>query len=67
MVTMSKGSRTKQVDAKDVNAQVKNGWVVSNGEVRAVLKPAKKNAEETPAVEEASSEQGDDEAITEGD
>lgn len=68
MVTMKKGNRTKQVDQDNVLGQLKNGWELADNETRAVLRPVKKNAEETPAVEEASSEQGDDdEAIKEGD
>lgn len=69
MVTMKKGNRVKIVGESEVNAQLKNGWTVdANPEVKAVLRPVQKNAEETPAVEEASSEQGDDdEATIEGD
>jgi len=64
MITMYKGNRTKQVEERDVPGQMKNGWAVDT-EVKAVVKPVKKNAEETPAVEEASSEQGDDDKATE--
>lgn len=59
MVTMKKGTKTKQVPDWDVKGQIKNGWAVDNAEVRATLRPTKKNADETPAVEIAS-EQGDD-------
>lgn len=61
MVTMTKGNRVKIVDQSEVNGQLKNGWIVdANPEIKAVLRPVTKDAEETPAVEEASSEQGDD-------
>lgn len=59
MVTMYKGDRTKQVPDWDVKGQQKNGWTLREGEISAVLRPAKKKTEETPAVEEASSKQGD--------
>lgn len=70
MVILKKGNRVKTVDESDVKGQLKNGWTIdADTEVKAVLRPAKKNAEETPAVEVIASEQGDDdkEAITEGD
>jgi len=61
MVTMKKGNRVKIVDESEVKGQLKNGWAVdANPEIKAVLRPVKKNAEETPAVEDSSSEQGDD-------
>jgi hypothetical protein len=59
MVTMYKGTKTKQVPEHDVKGQQKNGWTLGEGEVSAVLRPVKKNADVTPAVED-SSEQGDD-------
>jgi hypothetical protein len=63
---MYKGTKTKQVPEHDVKGQQKNGWTLGEGEVSAVLRPVKKKTDETPAVEEGSSEQGDnDEAIEE--
>lgn len=62
MVTMYKANRTKDVPEWDVKGQMKNGWTLGEGEISARLRPAKKNAEETPAAEETSSEQGDVEA-----
>ena len=63
MITMYKMEKTKQVPEEDVKGQLKNGWNLKEGEVTAVLRPVSIEADETPAVEEESSEQGgDDEA-----
>ena len=60
---MYKGNKTKQVREDDVKGQLKNGWNLEEGEVTAVLRPVSSNADDAPAVEEVSSEQGsDDEA-----
>lgn len=68
MVTMTKLGKTKQVPEHDVKGQVKNGWVVAHSdvEITAVLRKPKKNTEDTPAVEEISSEQGDNDDANEG-
>jgi hypothetical protein len=55
---MYKGDRTKEVADHEVSGQLKNGWAVK-GEIKAVLRPVKKNTEDTPAVEVFASEQGE--------
>lgn len=62
MITMYKMGKTKQVPEDDVKGQLKNGWNLDEGdsEVKAVLRPVQKDADVTPAVEDDSSEQGDD-------
>lgn len=66
MITMYKANRTKDVPENDVKGQIGNGWSVNKIDegkdkpVKATLRPVKKNAEDTPAVEEFSSEQGGD-------
>lgn len=63
MITMHKMGKTKEVPEEDVKGQLKNGWTLEEGEVTAVLRPVQREADETPAVEDDSSEQGgDDEA-----
>lgn len=62
MITMYKGNKTKQVPENDVKGQLKNGWNLEEdtGEVKATLRPVQKKADQTPAVEDDSSEQGGD-------
>jgi len=67
MVTMVKLGGTKEVPEHDVKGQIKNGWAVQDNEVKAVLRKPKQNTEDTPAVEDTSSEQGDNDDANEGD
>lgn len=60
MITIEKNGKTKQIDKSQLDAYQRAGWTKGKAEEKlAVLKPVKKETEDTPAVEEASSEQGD--------
>lgn len=66
MVTIEKDNKTREIHKKQLDSYVRAGWKVVKEEVKATLKPIQKKTEETPAVEEATSEQGDYDEANEG-
>lgn len=60
MKKVEKKGIIREVRDEQVNRHINNGWLVIDDEKLVVKKASpKKDAEDTPAVEEVSSEQGD--------
>lgn len=57
---VTKNGLVREVRENQVERHVRNGWTVVNDE-KIILKPVKpkKNTEDTPAVEDVTSEQGE--------
>lgn len=61
MIKMTKGPNVKEVPEDRVQHNILNGWSVDT-QITAILRRSKKNTEDTPAVEDIASEQGEHEA-----
>lgn len=59
MKQVKKGNVVREVRDNQVERHLQNGWTLDSGKI--VLKPVKpkQNAEDAPAVEDVSSEQGE--------
>jgi hypothetical protein len=59
MIKVIRRGQEREIRDNQLERYLNNGWQQADHKVVAVLKPRVKNTEVTPAVEDASSEQGD--------